>query len=314
MKRLFTLATLLCFCLCSLTLTAVAAEDYSVAEESVIEFIHCISEDEYYSLWQNAVPIFGYDVYGSDFETIVGHLFYIMHENDFAGYVIINSSSYSVLEFSRGVPAYDKVPVNIADDLPKRLYINGMPAILQGSVYSDINLSGEQIYSIDIESDVVPAYSPQLQTKNCIVSAISNLMWHWSINGYSALTTGMTFNQVEDRIDVIMTAEGGYANANIPATIETYVDEKSSYTVTVTNQWNPTFSNLKSEVANRPCLLGFAAGSPYNDTVGHMTVCVGTRSTLFSKYVQVIDGWEDEIVEKAWGDYNDFISKVVLSS
>ncbi len=138
-------------------------------------------------------------------------------------------------------------------------------------------------------------------------------MWHWSINGYSSLASGMTFVEVEEQVDGIITAEGGYANSNIPATIEKYVKAKSTYSVSVTNKPNPTFSNVKTEVASRPCLLGFAAGSPYSDTVGHMTVCVGTRTVSSTNYVSVMDGWETYVVEKAWGSYNDFMSKVVLS-
>lgn len=312
MRKVVAVITVLCCCLCFI-LPAFASE-LTRAETSIIEFIRCISQDDYYSSWKNATPVFGYDLFGNDFECVTGHLFYIENDTKSVGYVIIDSGTYSVLEFSRGTPAYDKVPLSLSSDTTKLLYINGMPAILQGSVYSNISTTGEVIYSVDVKSNASSRYSPQIQTKNCIVSAISNLMWHWSINGYSALADGMTFNQVENRIDELMTAAGGYANANIPATIDAYVDETSSYSVSVTNQWNPTFNNVKNEVATRPCLLGFAAGSPYSATVGHMTVCVGTRSVLFSKYVKVIDGWETEVVEKAWGDYNDFMSKVVISS
>lgn len=312
MRRLLSLVLALCCCL--YLIFPASAADSSAEEDSIMEFVQYVSMDEYYSAWENAVPVFGYNLYGIDFETVVGYLYYLVHDQKSVGYVIVDSATHSVIEFSRGIPAYDKVPVTLSDNVPKKLYINGMPALLQGSQYMNISISGEIIDSINVESSIVPMYSPQIQTKNCIVSAISNLMWHWSINGYSALARGMTFNQVEDKVDDLMIAAGGYANANIPTTIKNYVGQKSSYSVTVTNQWYPSFTNVKNEVAYRPCLLGFAAGSPYSATVGHMTVCVGTRTVWFSKYVKVIDGWEDEIVEKAWGSYNDFMSKVVLSA
>lgn len=50
------------------------------------------------------------------------------------------------------------------------------------------------------------------QGGNCIVGAISNLMWHWSINGYSNLANGMTFEGVEAEIDRLINSHGGYAN------------------------------------------------------------------------------------------------------
>lgn len=139
-------------------------------------------------------------------------------------------------------------------------------------------------------------------------------MWHWSINGYSNLANGMTFEGVEAEIDRLINSHGGYANDNIPATIKDYVKSKdNSYSVTVTNKWNPSFTNVKSEVGSRPCLLGFAAGSPYSDKEGHMTVCVGTREVNGVQYCKVMDGWSTSISEKKWGSYNDFMSKVKLS-
>lgn len=60
-------------------------------------------------------------------------------------------------------------------------------------------------------------------------------------------------------------------------------------------------------------MLGFAAGSPYSSTVGHMTVCVGTRTVNGVNYSKVMDGWSTSVVEKQWGTYNDFMSKVTLS-
>ena len=124
----------------------------------------------------------------------------------------------------------------------------------------------------------------------------------------------MTFEGVEAEIDRLINSHGGYANDNIPATIKDYVKSKdNSYSVTVTNKWNSSFTNVKSEVGSRPCLLGFAAGSPYSDKEGHMTVCVGTREVNGVQYCKVMDGWSTSISEKKWGSYNDFMSKVKLS-
>jgi len=53
----------------------------------------------------------------------------------------------------------------------------------------------------------------------------------------------------------------------------------------VNNKWSPSFSDVKSETNSRPCLLGFAAGSPYSKNVGHITVCVGIRSAKVVNFV-----------------------------
>ena len=76
------------------------------------------------------------------------------------------------------------------------------------------------------------------------------------------------------------------------------------------NKWSTSFSDVKSETNSRPCLLGFAAGSPYSKNVGHITVCVGIRSAKSGQFCKLMDGWSSQVVEKQWGNYNDFISKV----
>ena len=218
------------------------------------------------------------------------------------------------MEFSVGTPAYDNMSETLKTDEAKRVYVNAMPAVLNGTIYSELNMSGETLKSFDAFTGAELMYDPHEQGGNCIVGAISNLMWQWSINGYSNLANGMTFEGVEAEIDRLINSHGGYANDNIPATIKDYVKSKdNSYSVTVTNKWNPSFTNVKSEVGSRPCLLGFAAGSPYSDKEGHMTVCVGTREVNGVQYCKVMDGWSTSISEKKWGSYNDFMSKVKVA-
>ncbi len=285
-----------------------------VARNYISSFAQVLSHDAEYSAWGSASPVWGYALYGADYNTVVGHLYYMVVNGRNEGYVIINSAGNSVLEFSVGVPAFDRISGEIARATMKRIYVNCMPAILSGNTYMDISMSGKILHSVDIENSIMPAYNPNVQGGNCIVGAISNLMWHYSINGYSSLASNMSFQDVEDEIDNLINDEGGYANANIPNTIKNYVKSKNtSYSAKVTNQWSPSFSNVKAEVASRPCLLGFAAGSPYSQTDGHMTVCIGTRSVGSTNYVKLMDGWSTSIAEKKWGSYNDFMSKVVMS-
>lgn len=312
MRKITALFTAFCCCLC-LVLPASATE-FTSTNNVVDTFIDQISADDYYFSWINGSAHYGYDLHGSDFESIVAKLYYVHNGVKNVGYVIVETNSNSIIEFSRGKPAYDSIDLLLTNKNVKKLYINGMPALLQGDIYTGLSLSGEALYTINTKSNELLRYNPQEQSGNCIVGAISNLMWHWSINGYSSLASGMAFTDVEDLVDDIMLDEGGYTNANIPATIREYVDRKSNYSVTVTNQWNPSFANVSNETANRPCLLGFAAGSPYSEIYGHMTVCVGTRVGAIYTYVKVMDGWSTDIVEKKWGNYNDFMSKVRLSS
>ena len=286
----------------------------SAARNYITNFAQALSHDPVYSAWSSASPAWGYALYGSDFNTVVGHLYYMVVNGQNVGYVIINSAGNSVFEFSVGLPAFDRITSQIARGNIKRIYVYCMPAILSGNTYMDISMSGEILQSIDVENGIMPAYNPQIQGGNCIVGAISNLMWHWSNNGYSSLASGMTFQEVESEVDDLINDEGGYANANIPNTIKNYVKSKNtSYSAKVTNQWNPSFNNVKTEVTSRPCLLGFAAGSPFSKDVGHMTVCTGTRTVGSTNYVKLMDGWTDSITEKQWGSYNDFMSKVVMS-
>lgn len=300
-------------CCCLLGAVPVFATESDGAKNYIAEFAQEISQDANYATWATASPVFGYELYGANLEDVVGNLYYMENNGSSEGYVIINESGNSILEFSVGTPAYDNMSETFNDET-KRLYVNAMPAVLNGSVYSELNMSGETLKSFDVVTGAMLMYDPHEQGGNCIVGAISNLMWHWSINGYSSLASGMSFEDVEAEIDSLINSHGGYANNNIPDTIKDYVKSKnSSYSVTVTNKWNPTFNNVKSEVASRPCLLGFAAGSPYSDTVGHMTVCTGTREVSGVQYCKVMDGWSTSIAEKQWGNYNDFMSKVVLS-
>jgi len=284
------------------------------ALESATAFLQEIGEDDDYALWKDADLQYGYELLGADMETPVGDLYYVEANSQNAGYMIIDNTNFSILEFSVGAPAYDMYQQETRDASTVFLYINAMPAVYGNGIYSDIDQSGEIQHSFDVTNNTLLRYDPNLQGGNCIVGAISNLMWHWSNNGYSSLASGMTFQGVESEVDALIKAEGGYANNNIPNTIKNYVKGKnSSYSASVTNKWSPTFSNVKTETASRPCLLGFAAGSDYSDKVGHMTVCIGTRTASNVNYCKLMDGHNTSVVEKQWGSYNDFMSKVTLS-
>lgn len=306
-KKLICLATTIMVILSS----SLSANANTYSNSAIIDLVTEISQIEEYSEWANAEITFGYELYGKDYISTTGNLYYLKSNDQCKGYIITNSTDDIILEFSNGTPAYDQLNITSSANC-KKLYIDGIPAILNGSLFSYLNSDGSLYGTYDING-VMLAYSPQLQgSYNCIVAAISNLLWHWSINGYDELTTNMDFDDVKEEIKSIILAEGGYANDHIPDTIEEYVSTHG-YSANVTNKWNPSFNNVKNEVASRPCLLGFAAGV-YDEEDGHMTVCINTVSINGGwNYCVVMDGHSTSTVSKLWGDYNDFMAKVVMS-
>ena len=241
-------------------------------------------------------------------ETVAGNLYYVKADGQTEGYLIVDDK-LTVAEFSKSEPAYDLADVPL-DEYTKYVYSNAMPAIAVDETLYRISMSGE---ILNLSSDISLFYDPHLQGDNCMIGAPCNLLWDWGNDGFDELIEDMTFEDLYSIIDDIMTEEGGYDNDNIPGTIKTYVNQYTSYSATVTNKWNPSFSAVKNETLFRPCLLGFAPmeGS-YSTVDGHMTVCVGTRTLGSQKYVTLMDGWSEELVEKQWGSYNDFMAKVMI--
>ncbi len=65
-----------------------------------------------------------------------------------------------------------------------------------------------------------------------------------------------------------------------------------------------------TEIDNgRPCMVGFAAGSDYSPSVGHMTMCYGYFIYSTQKYATVADGTTG-YVSKLWTTYNDCVISI----
>ncbi|MCQ2467201.1 MAG: hypothetical protein MJ166_06755 [Clostridia bacterium] len=293
--------------MCSMAVSA--NTNYAIENNVAQNFLESIVYEEDFQMWSDASLEYGYELYNYDCTNISSILFHVEKENDCVGYIIVDHAEYNVVEFSAGNSPYENIDKNDYDEFIY-LYENATSACsVNGTIYyveSDGSLSSL--------SDTRLRYNPNLQgNNNCIVAAISNLLWYYGGNGYSSLTSGKTFNQLMSSINSIILAQGGYANNNIPNTISNYVNNNTSYSVTVNNVWNPTLNDLLNEVVSRPCLLGFSSGSPYSATVGHMTVCVGTTVQGGKYYVEVMDGHSTSIQYKLWGTYNNFISKVVFN-
>ena len=299
--------------LLSITMTfffATAPVDADEHVSTIDKFMFEIAEMDEFSSWEDASAHYAYDLYGEDLTTVNYQLFYVTDTNDdYSGYMIYDCNNDAIVELSRGEAPYDLIQKNACLSYTY-LYHNGWPECYVNGAYFSVNYDGSMEFMRG--NTAIRSYDPHLQGGNCIVGAISNLLWYHGHNGYPGLTSGVTFSQVENRVDSIITWLGGYANNNIPQTISTYVNWYSSYSVSVTNHWNPTFSLVSAIVNARPCLLGFAAGSPYSPTVGHMTVCVDAMTQLGYNLVGLMDGHHTYIVYKEWGTYNDFAADVVF--
>ncbi len=259
--------------------------------------------------WNNANLELVSFVYNYDSNSIYGELYHLKNDSNYLGYIILSSDN-KILEFSKGNDPYSRFFKGDVEsyDTAKLLYSNGMPAILKDHNLIQLSINGRIVSNSELEL----MSQPHQQSGNCIVGAISNLIWHNDINGFPNLvSSGMSFVELEDEIDNIINGHGGYSNNNIPITIIDYTSIHSNYSVNPENNWYPNFSDVKNETDNGyACLLGFAPGSPYSDTVGHMTVCIDTIVTGTANYVKLLDGWKDYPVYKAWGSYNDFYCKV----
>ena len=146
-------------------------------------------------------------------------------------------------------------------------------------------------------------YSPQLQNShNCIVAALANIMWYWGQNGYSALTSGLTFNNVKNSIDPLF--GGHYANSSVKTVATSFANSRCGRYFTGGAKSNPTISTLCAELqANRPCMVGFMAGNPYyGASSGHMTMCFGYNYTPGTYcYIVLADGWNSSIRQAGFG-------------
>lgn len=163
--------------------------------------------------------------------------------------------------------------------------------------------------------------SPQLQNNhNCIAAAVSNILWYYGKHGYTDLISNRTFTQVKNDISVLFNSSSlftnpGFRNANIPKVIYTYVKQKNRYYSSTSNVISlPTINTVINQIdSGRPCLVGFAAGSVYSQTEGHMTACFGYQYIGGAYQVALADGHSSSIVYKTWTKYNDYVITVELS-
>ena len=163
----------------------------------------------------------------------------------------------------------------------------------------------------DPEEKLLSGVSPQLQNgSNCIVAALSNVIWYWKGHGHSSLASGMTFANVKTAVNTLF--GGNYANNRVLAVANQYGSLHGNKHFTGGALWGASVSAVYSEInAGYPCMVGFAAGSYYSSSVGHMTMCVGYYYDGDSTwYVRLADGWSSSVVTRLWTSYNDCVIKL----
>lgn len=282
--------------------------------EFIVEFSEDTTEFEEFLECDNINKTSLYNLEGESCYT----LFEFLNNNKYSGYLIWDNNSEIVLELSKGDSAYNSF--NLKNDEYDIDYIwiyqEGNYAVKTVASIVWFDESGDIYATSNVGKAlrvVLPGVYPQLQKdKNCIVAAVANLLYYWSGHGYSALNYASSFEAIKSQVNALF--NGVYANNSVPDVMKSYCGSVG-YKVTSTVNWNPNINLMISEISNnRPCLLGFAAGSPYSDIEGHMTMCCGYKYTAGVYYSALADGHSSSIVYKVWSNtYNDCIIVAILS-
>ena len=228
------------------------------------------------------------------------------------GYAILVDSL--VVEFAESLSPFSSVVLDENEsyyyDFATYSKINNMESVSSFSrkSFSEEITTESRGICYNVGAVQLPNFSPQLQNShNCIVAALANVMWYWGSNGYSSLVYGKTFEQVKDGLDWYFS--GVYANAIVPLVADAYAGANGNIDFFGYTDWSPTFGTVYDEInAGRPCMVGYAAGSDYSATVGHMTMCYGYVFTMnLVAYVRLADGHSSSMVTKIWSSYNDCV-------
>lgn len=173
-------------------------------------------------------------------------------------------------------------------------------------------LARNEGYQLRASSKTLTGVSPQLQGNyNCIICALSHIITYWRGHGYPALAYGLTFDNLmaalTNRYAVLYGSGAAFANDNVLGLAQSYASFVGAYFSGGAN-WNPNVSTVYNEIIlNYPCMVGFAAGSSYSSTVGHMTMCYGYNYTGMYLYMNLADGHSTSMVTKLWSYYNDCV-------
>lgn len=197
--RLFVVLIFLC--------TAFPNKYVRAASSTPEDYIVLIVEEEpQYKNWLNCSLELFIKLYGIE-DTQNAYLYNVVTANgDIDGYIIVRESDNLLLEYSKNENPYMVAQEKYSIE-GQSLYIYGNYEIKNDEDIYSLNASGELVDieaydSIIAEDNKISTYgyvsgsiSPQLQnSNNCIVAAISNLIWYYGKNGYSSLIKDKTFD------------------------------------------------------------------------------------------------------------------------
>lgn len=238
-------------------------------------------------------------------------------DDDYIGYVITIDGV--VVEFAQQESPYHKFSDKYEDYIFYYDYANygfmnnDMPICfdIDGKIKNQ-NLSDTDM-GISTQA-VLPGVTPQLQgSSNCIVAALANIMWYWGNHGFPSLTSGKSFSGVKNSINSLFVNYGqGYSNNAVPTIAALYGSGVSpNVSFNASTVWTNSPATMVGEIDHGyPCMVGFAAGSSYSQTVGHMTMCFGYYYSGTIIYIVLADGHSDSSVTKIWSSYNDCTIKL----
>lgn len=144
----------------------------------------------------------------------------------------------------------------------------------------------------------------------CVPTSMSNVLSYWDQNGRPDLVPSSQDSDretyIKNSIVAYLTAAGGTgSNDSIDPAFDSYVKDNGNYNYTGIGIWNPSFSDLKSEIYGFecPCLIGF----PLIYGGGHMTTGVGYSCSSGNK-VLVHDNHSRVAVYQNWSDVDYMFS------
>ncbi len=312
--------------LCYFEIDSIA--DTSYVNNDILNFIDELSniENERFGEWNEANIIESYEMC-SDVDDEISVLYDVYQNEENIGYFIWYNNQNIVAEFSNGLSPYQKYINNNEINENKSeiiyYYTYGNYAISIDGEKIWIDESGNEYEYISQDSGistygVISGVTPKKQNGwNCIVTALANVLWYWGNNGYEYLNEDITFGnmQREIRDTFLSISDSGFRNNDVPEVLYTYIKSKNrNYSSTSDVFWSPTISKVINQIDNgKPCLVGFAVGSVYSDTVGHMTACFGYQYIGGAYQVVLADGHSTSLVYKTWTSYNDCVITINLS-
>ena len=242
---------------------------------------------------------------------------YMLYDDNYIGYLIWDNYSNFIYEISRGIPVY----MEYNDIDVDYIYDNGNYYIQENNNIYALDEYGNIINNVDSfgvsTRGIIGGVDHQLQgSYYCIPTALANVLYYWSNNGYSALNYKSSFQAMQTDITALF--YGQQTNNNIvPRVVRNYVASYSSQiTANAYVHWVSSAEYVKAEIdAGRPCMVGFAAGEgSYSTIEGHMTMCFGYIQT--SSYCMLVlgDGHQTYDVYRVWNPaYNDCVISIVIS-